>query len=373
MKFLFAMLRAVHRNQSGAILPILMMTSSIMIISGVAFLSVSSFEAKTVYDTASHIQAKYNAEGAVRKALWRIEQSPQAQWETVATFTDTAFNAVFDTTTMTVMGVGFHGGVTDTVEASVAIDSLDTEAQLGHIILYKKILTIGNSVTLNHATVNGPKRIRGWWRKWRMQHKLFDHHGHPGKRAYFQRRVTIISRILARSRWIKRDHLRRYNKNSVFDGPIADGVHRIKGNVTLRNGTTLEGSIFATGSITMEDNVTVNARQLPDDSDRYPAYFPALVAMRGSDTEQDEVDDTEDMNSAGATISGLIFSRRSVRFTGNSDITGLIIARSVYLEGSTTVTYDSKYATRPPGLLIDTHYRPRVWRWVWRAWRKYNT
>jgi len=97
------MLRTVHRNQTGAVLPILMMTSSLMVISGVAFLGVSSYEAKMSYNGTVHLQAKYEAEKAVKKAIWRIENSPPSEWPTLATFDDTTSIAVFDTTTMTVM------------------------------------------------------------------------------------------------------------------------------------------------------------------------------------------------------------------------------------------------------------------------------
>lgn len=371
MQNIFALIRVAHQQQTAAILPTLMLMSSIMVISGVAFLSVTSYEAKTVYDATASIQAKYNAEAAVRKALWRIEQAPQSLWSSVATFTDSGYTAIFDTTTFTVMGVGFYGGITDTVEASVAIDSLDTEAQLGHIILYKKHLSIGDGVILNHAPENGPRRIRGWWRKWRIRHRLFNHHVYPDMRAFFQRTTTIYSRDMLSSMTVNVDFLTAYDRHSIFDGPMSDGVHFIRGNVTLKNGTTLNGSIFATGSITMESGVTINAQQVPVNSPRYPAYFPALVAMRGSDTEQMEVSDLDDMDGMSTNIAGLIFSRRGVRFTGNTNITGLIIARSVKLDGNTTVTYDSKYRTRPPQLFIDTRFRPRVWRWIWRGWRKY--
>jgi predicted acyltransferase (DUF342 family) len=144
----------------------------------------------------------------------------------------------------------------------------------------------------------------------------------------------------------------------------------VKGNVELRNGTTLIGSLYATGTITMSGTVTINAMQLPDESPLYPGYFPALVALRGSAQEQEEEDDATDMDSKtdvsnNITINGLIFSRRSVKFGSGVNVTGIIIARKVYLDGSCRVTFDGKYRLPPPPEMeIDEEYNPRVITWV---------
>lgn len=373
MKRLISLLRPARSNESGAIMPILMLMASLMVISGVAFLGVSSYQSKNVTDAAAHMQAKYNAESAVRKALFRIENAPTGELVSWATFSDSGYSAIFDSANGTVIGTGWHGDVTDTIRASVNLNALGTQDLLGHIVVYKRDFSVGPDVVLTYAAANAPLQIKGWWRKWRMRHKLFDHSAYPLMSKHF-----LKSYVDKKGKTKYNNLLTKYNNNQVFDGTLGEGIHFIKGNVELRNGTVLNGSIFATGSITFSGTVSITASQLGDQSPIYPGYFPAIVAMRNTDEEQEEEDDTTDMsdgvvrikkndwkkhkgkhdddedNSDGGnvsnhvTINGMVFSRRSISFGNGFVINGMLMARNVYLSGNCQVTFDGRYHIPPP-------------------------
>jgi len=362
MKRILAHLLSAGRNERGAVIPILLMSSSIMVITGVAFLSVTSRDAETTLIGKAHIVAQYAAEEAAYIALWRMEILSESSWDTaVSSINDSLRSASYDTTTGILTAVGYYGSiVADTVEVTMSSDTTTALEQLGHIILYKKHLDLHDGANLIHGPDNGPLKMskgKHSKKKIKMRHSMFKSKfwtkGNKGKKGKGKGPDLVI----------------KYKGNQTFDGPMADGIHWVNGDVELHDGVTLNGTIAAKGKISFSGNVTITAMQVPDHHSAYPAYFPAVAAMRGSNAEQDLEDDTEDVFfdlgeiTPNVNITGLVFSRRRIHFH-NTTVNGLIIAKDVDLGENTTVTYNSLYAFPPlPQLQVPAVVKPRVIKW----------
>jgi hypothetical protein len=84
-------------------------------------------------------------------------------------------------------------------------------------------------------------------------------------------------------------------------------------------------------------------------------YLPAVIALRGSDAEQDIADDTEDMgvdqsaqsSTLDIQINGMMFSTRKIQLE-NLTLNGAIVGRRVDLQGNYNVTFDPKYISPTP-------------------------
>lgn len=70
---------------------------------------------------------------------------------------------------------------------------------------------------------------------------------------------------------------RYYRGNTVLSGELSSGIYYIEGgDVIVEDGTTLNGSIMVTGSITLAGSVEINAMPAPGGT----AYYPALTSMQ---------------------------------------------------------------------------------------------
>jgi hypothetical protein len=234
----------------------------------------------------AHTIAQYAAEEAAYTSLWRMSILEEADWPTaVSSISDSTRSADYDSAAGLLTAVGYYGSiVADTVEVTLGSEPVTALEQLGHIILYKKHLDLHANVNLIHGPDNGPWKTKGkkGKNKTKMRHSLFKSKfwtkGNKGK-----------------GKGKGADLIIKYKGNQTFDGPMADGIHWVHGDVELHDGVTLNGTIAAKGKISFSGNVTINAQQVPSSYPEYPAYFPAVAAMRGSDTEQDAEDDSEDI------------------------------------------------------------------------------
>ena len=106
-------------SKSGSILPVLMITSAILLISGMAILTIGPSMVKGNAAATSHTQAFYIAEEAARKAIWRIKQTPPFQWTYWATFTESNASSVFDSLTNILTVTGQYQNVSDTIQVTL--------------------------------------------------------------------------------------------------------------------------------------------------------------------------------------------------------------------------------------------------------------
>ena len=356
-----------HRSETGAITPILMMMSGILFISGMAFLGVGVSQVSLMGGKTARISAKYNAEQAVRIAMWRMGITDIADWDTWANFSDSSRAAHYDTVNQVIVGVGQYQGVTDSVTADVKIDTITARKYLAHVILYKKSLTLGPDGTLTYPfDENAPYRMRGWGKSHKSKKMKYKHLLAKSGKFWKSRKSKKKS---GKSK--KMEYLYTYNGNQTFDAPMQDGIHAVKGNVHLHDGVVLNGTIAATGHISFSGRVEINALKLriPGDykkshkksykkkygADPDSVYLPAVVALRGSDSEQDIDDDGEDMmldatahsETLDIRINGMMFSTRTIHLE-NLTLNGSIVGRIVNLGGNYNVTFDPKYITPPP-------------------------
>lgn len=320
-------LSAACRDETGSVMPILMIMATLLLISGVAFLSVSAYQAKTVSGSTTHIQAKYYAEQAIRKAIWRIGQTDPDTWATWATFDDSTCSASFDTTSNTITAIGQFGGVSDTIRVQVALHPVPAE-QITHILAYEVSYTVhGTSGALTYPNGYGPHQIE--------QVPILDTNYYRDNANY------------------------RYTGDQTFSAPLAAGIHFIDGNATVKNGMTLTGALIATGTIKLQGQVTITAAQVPSNSPYYPAYYPAVASL---DTTEITADDVYGGNQ-NLQINGILYARGHIDLNP-AHINGVIIGKIVDLRGAFSVEYNSAYALPPPGMVLwPSTYNPSISQW----------
>lgn len=325
MKRLLSQLSTAYRGERGSVTPILMIMATIMLISGLAFLSVGASKTKTVDNAMNHIQAKYYAESAIHKTIWRIGRTDPDTWFTWATFGDSTSSASFDTTSNVITAIGRFGGSVDTIRAHVKLNPVPAE-QIMHVVAYEAAYTVyGSSGTMTYPTGYGPYKVD--------QVPVLDTNFYRDNANY------------------------TYTGNKTFNSPLPAGIHFVNGNVDVKNGTSLTGTLVATGTIKFQGQVTITATQVPSTSPSYPAYYPAVASL---DTTAVTAVEGGNQN---LTINGLLYARGKVDLNP-ATITGVIISKVVELKGSYSVTYDSKYAPPPPGLVLwPSTYNPSISAW----------
>ena len=301
------------RSSAGYALPMVLIISFGLTISGMAFLTIPDGERRNIRTSTHEKQALYFAEAGIRKALWRMNQGPieeMAQW---ATFSDSTMSVTYadvDSTvdvdsTQILISVGNAGGKIDTIRVEVHIDPPSD-----HVGSYTDAWS--NDGNLVFPEGNGP--------------------------AQFQVLPTVdMGYYLSIADSV-------YYGDQSFDDSLSAGIHFIYGKATIRDGTVLDGSIVATDRVNFKNdtgNATISAQQVPAGSFYYPAYYPAVITL-GAD------DDVESGKKLALTIKGLVYSAGEVCFKG-CELRGPIIATDIDLRTDCTVTYDSTYALRPPG------------------------
>lgn len=329
MKRLFSHFSTACRGETGSVLPVLMLMSTLLMISGVAFLSIGSFQAKIVSNYGAGIKAKYNAEQAARISLWRIGHTAPDYWRTWASFGDSTYSASFDSVQNLLTVVGHSGGESDTVRAYVHLDPVPA-MQDNYVIAYQTSFTSsGGAGTLTYPSGYGPHQVQ---------------------------QVPVLDTNYYR------DHANfTYTEAQTFSAPLASGIHFINGNVTVKNGTTLTGALIATGTIKFQGQVTITATQTPSDSPFYPGFYPAVASL---DTAQADINTDITGGNQNLNITGMLYARGTIDLNP-CNITGVMIAKVVKLAGSYSVAYDSRFGPPPPGLVLwPSTYKPSISAWM---------
>ena len=294
------------KDERGLVLLVVVTLAAIILISGLAFLMLTGGGSAMLIGPMNKGKALHLAEGRMRKAIWRMNQRPLAQWPTVATFSDTTADgvasAVYDSAANTLTCTGVVGRATKTISVDVNIE-YELESTLNHIILYRTHFTpIGAPGILVHDPNSGPLQVN--------ELPSLD-------AAHYMGIADAV-----------------YAGNKTFDNASLTGIHYVAGNVIVKNKTTLKGTLVATGNITFQGQNIIAAQAIPGDP---LTYHPAVIAL-GSIGGGDQ----------NLRIKGMVFADGSVDLNP-CDVTGLIIAAGVTLRGSFSVIHDPKYGVPPPG------------------------
>ncbi len=298
------------RSSAGYVLPIVLVITLALAISGTAFLTMHTGEIRKVRDRVNEGKAFYFAEAGIRKAIWRMNRRSLEEWGQWATFSEPNISVTYVDSTKTLTSVGNTEGKADTIRVRVVIDT-----PADHVVSYTGSFTEdGTSGELIGPEDNMPAQFQAL----------------PAVDLNYYR--SIANYIYGRE---------DSTVTQVFDSSLPDGIHFIYGDVQVKSGTTLNGTIVATGSIRFYGGSTISAQQVPADSPYYPAYYPAIISYGSSLSDITG-------GSQGLTINGMVYSSGQCDFNP-CDVNGPIVAVDVELAGSYTVTYDKKYTYRPPG------------------------
>ncbi|MFA5144301.1 MAG: hypothetical protein WC522_09125 [Candidatus Omnitrophota bacterium] len=127
--------------------------------------------------------------------------------------------------------------------------------------------------------------------------------------------------------------------NKTFYAGTYSGIWYVHGNVTIRSGVTLNGSIIAEGNISTQSNAVININP--------SSAYPALVTGTNHNIT---------LNIKNSTLNGLIYSSKNITINGNNSnnsISGAIMCGNNFdlTSGNhVTITYDSDiYSNPPPG------------------------
>ncbi len=290
--------RNIIKSEDGSIMGMVLIFFFVLTIIGTAFLSMASQEGKLSIRSVQRTQALASAESGINIGLWRLNHGPDFQ----GTFSNGSMSVTYDSVARILTSTGTSVSVSKTVSVELWKDH-----PFNHIVAYKTQLDTSN-YTLNHLKGRG------------IRH--FD--PLPGvNHAYY-------------------DSIANYHHvgDTSFSAPIDTGIHYIDGNVTMKNGSSLIGTLFVTGGIKFIGTVSIQAQQMPDSS----LYYPAVVV---GDTAETDI-----LGTPLLIIKGAVFSTGYVNFKGDT-LTGPIVANKVVLKAGVVITdYGSeKYYKYPPGFL----------------------
>ncbi|MCK4641466.1 MAG: pilus assembly PilX N-terminal domain-containing protein [Candidatus Marinimicrobia bacterium] len=288
----------IIKSEDGSILGMVLIFFLVLTIIGTAFLSMASQEGKLSIRSVQRTQALTSAESGINIGLWRLNHGPDSQ----GTFSTGSMSVTYDSVARILTSTGTSVSVSKTVSVELWQDH-----PFNHVVAYKTQLDTSN-YTLNNLKGHG---IRP-----------FD----PLPEVDFAYYDSIANY--------------HHVGDTSFSAPIDTGIHYIDGNVTMKNGSSLIGTLFVTGGIKFTGTVSIQAQQMPDSS----LYYPAVVV---GDTAETDI-----LGTPLLIIKGAVFSTGYVNFKGDT-LTGPIVANKVVLKSGVVITdYGSeKYYNYPPGFL----------------------
>lgn len=312
-RLLYREFPAFLQNERGSVLAAVLILTTVILLSGMGFLSLYMVERSMGRRHADRVRAFYLAEGGIQQALWRMRHTRQEDWGQWATFSEPNVVVLYDSVALTLTATGTVGGIAKTVTVQISVGSADSP--MDHVISYTtSFKESGHQGQLIYDPENAPEQFEEL----------------PGMEwAYYQ---SIADFVYTPTKPKK-------HPTQTFSGPLPDGIHFVNGDVEVKKNTTLQGTIIATGSITLsQKNISIEAQQVPPDSPYFPAYYPALIAAQAIQS-----------HGHGPTVYGAVLSEEMVDFDA-AEVHGLLVSPSVRLQGKYTVAYDEQYRYRPPGL-----------------------
>ncbi len=289
----------IIKSEEGSILGMVLIFFLVMTIIGTAFLSLASQEGKLSIRSVQRTQALASAESGINIGLWKINHGPDSQ----GTFSNGSMSVTYDSVAQILTSTGTLATVSKTVSVELWQDH-----PFNHIVSYNTLLDTSN-YTLNNLKGHGIKH--------------FDPLPEPDM-AY----------------WYSIADFRVFG-DTIFDTPLIDGIYYIEGNLRMKSGSSLIGTLVVTGGIKFTGTVSIQAQQMPDSS----LYYPAIIV--GDTAETADISGTPLLK-----VKGAIFSTGYVNFKGDT-LTGPIVANKVILKSGVVITdYGNEvYYKYPPGFL----------------------
>ncbi|MCK4716001.1 MAG: pilus assembly PilX N-terminal domain-containing protein [Candidatus Marinimicrobia bacterium] len=290
--------RNIIKSEDGSILGMVMIFFLVLTIIGTAFLSMAAQEGKLSTRSVQRTQALASAECGINIGLWRINRGPDSQ----GTFSNGSMSVTYDSLAMVLTSTGTSVSASKTVSVE-----LWKNHPFNHIVAYKTQLDTSN-YTLNHLKERGIRHFD----------PLPD-----VDNAYYNSIANF-----------------HHVGDTSFSAPLNSGIHYIDGNVWMKSGSSLIGTLVVTGSIKFTGTVSIQSQQMPDSS----LYYPAIIV---GDTAETDISGTPLLK-----IKGAIFSTGYVNFKGDT-LSGPIVANKVVLKAGVVITDygDKKYYKYPPGFL----------------------
>lgn len=292
--------RNIIKSEDGSILGMVMIFFLVLTIIGTAFLSMAAQEGKLSMRNVQRTQALASAESGINIGLWRLNHGPDSQ----GTFSNGSMSVTYDSVAQILTSTGTSVSVSKTVSVELWRDH-----PFNHIVAYKTQLDTSN-YTLNHLKGRGIKHFDP------LPQAIMDYYDTTGIGNY------------------------HHDGDTAFSALIDTGIHYIKGNVWMKSGSSLIGTLVVTGGIKFTGTVSVQAQQMPESS----LYYPAIVV---GDTAETDISGTPLLK-----VRGAVFSTGYVNFKGDT-LTGPIVANKVVLKAGVVITDygDEKYYKYPPGFL----------------------
>ncbi|MBC8489337.1 MAG: pilus assembly PilX N-terminal domain-containing protein [Bacteroidetes bacterium] len=290
-------------SEEGSILGLVLIFFLISTIIGISFLGLASNEAKLTEQRVNRIKAFYSAEGGLRKAVWRVNHGSPAS----VAFSNSTVSVEYDSSTLTISSSGCYKDKVNNL-------SLILDFPFNHIVSHKDSISEGFISPVTCLAGREPKQF---------SETIFE----PDMDFYKAIADTLYP-----------------PGDMMFQNDTLYGINYVQGNVTAKN-LTVFGSLIVDGSISFIFNFDFNpskiySQQVPDTSDYYPAYYPAIIATSISVVFFEWVN-----------IEGPVYASGDIDLSGTSLSGPIVTNSSVNLEILVIISdYGSnKFYNTPPG------------------------
>ncbi len=286
---------------SGGVLILVMVFFLAFTIIGTSYLGLAALESRASLAQLQRAKAFLQAENALNLSLWRLNHGP----DSLGTFSSDSLAASYDSVNYILRAWGNSSHYTCSLQVQLFKDH-----PFNHIVTYGSVLDTSNYY-LSYISGHAITQI-----------------------SELPSIYTILNYYYSIADY-------RYEGNQDFSGTMPDGIHYVNGCVTMKNGTTLNGTLVVTDGVKFVGHVEIHAQRDPNDT---TLYYPALVA---GDTAQTE---SEILGDPLLVIRGAVYSTGAIIFKGK-EISGPIIAPKVVLKSGVTVSDqgDPRYYQFPNG------------------------
>ena len=290
----------IIKSENGSVLGMVLIFFLVMTIIGIALLTMASQEAVLFEKQLDKAKAFRMAESGIDIALWRINSGSNY----LGTFSNDSISVTYDSTSMVLNSTGTSGSHQQTLSVNLYEDH-----PFNHIVSYSGTLDTSN---FSMDVVSG------------HEVKSFD--------ALPTIDLNYFIGIA--------DHID--TTDMTFQAASLNGIYVVLGDVTMKNGTVLNGTMVLTGSIRFIGHVEIHAQQIPDTN----IYYPALVALDTSQTLESEI-----YGFPNLIVEGAIYCSNFVILKGGT-ISGPIVAKDIVLMANVEIDDEGsdKYYNTFPGV-----------------------
>lgn len=290
----------IIKSENGSVLGMVLIFFLVMTIIGIALLTMASQEAVLFEKQLDKAKAFRMAESGIDIALWRINSGSNY----LGTFSNDSISVTYDSTSMVLNSTGTSGSHQQTLSVNLYEDH-----PFNHIASYSGTLDTSN---FSMDVISG--------------HEIRSFDALPAiDLDYF---IGIA------------DHID--TTDVTFQAASLSGIYVVLGNVIMKNGSVLYGTMVLTGSIRFIGHVEIYAQQIPDTD----IYYPALIALDSSQTLETEVDGFPNL-----IVEGAIYSSNFLILKGGT-VSGPIVASDIVLMANAEIDDEGsdKYYNTFPGV-----------------------